>query len=90
MHGAHFSGHHYTFGPVPAEDGTIFRLWAPLVADVSLRLLDPDRLIGMEREEEGWFAVRVEGVEPGQRYLFVLPNGTEVPDPASRWQPDGV
>jgi len=29
-------------------------------------------------------------VDDGLRYSYLLPDGQEVPDPASRWQPDGV
>jgi maltooligosyltrehalose trehalohydrolase len=44
----------------------------------------------MEREADGYFAQTEQGVAEGQRYGFRLDRGPERPDPASRWQPDGV
>jgi maltooligosyltrehalose trehalohydrolase len=38
----------------------------------------------------GWFEAHAGDVAPGQRYLFRLDDGPDRPDPASRWQPDGV
>ncbi|WMT91483.1 malto-oligosyltrehalose trehalohydrolase [Pelagibacterium sp. H642] len=90
MHGSSSTSIRYAFGPVLDGRGTVFRLWAPLVETVTLKLCEPERLIAMERHAEGWFEIRVEGVGAGTRYLFVLPDGTEVPDPASRFQPHGV
>ena len=37
----------------------------------------------------GWFAVEA-AAEDGARYRFRIDGGIEVPDPASRWQPEGV
>jgi maltooligosyltrehalose trehalohydrolase len=65
-----------------------FRLWAPQVDALSLRLESSD--IAMTRDREGWFEAIVDGVEPGSSYCFVLPDRMEVPDPASRWQKDDV
>ncbi|MEZ4575390.1 MAG: hypothetical protein R2857_10825 [Vampirovibrionales bacterium] len=38
----------------------------------------------------GWFSATVAQVEPGQSYGFVIDDERQVPDPASRWQPDDV
>lgn len=43
----------------------------------------------MEKVEGGWFAMEAEA-RPGTRYRFVLPDGLQVPDPASRAQSGGV
>jgi maltooligosyltrehalose trehalohydrolase len=43
----------------------------------------------MHPQPHGWYDVRVD-VAPGQRYFFRLDDGPDRPDPASRWQPDGV
>ena len=37
---------------------------------------------------EGWFEGSIVGMQPGDRYKFVV-DGTPVPDPASRSQPEG-
>lgn len=78
-----------TFGPVPTGDGrTRFRFWAPAQAAVHLAIEGRSPL-PMQAEDDGWFAVTAE-CGPGTRYRFRLEDGTEVPDPASRCQPDDV
>jgi len=39
---------------------------------------------------DGWHEAIVEGASAGTRYRFVLEDGLTVPDPASRFNPDGV
>jgi maltooligosyltrehalose trehalohydrolase len=70
---------------------TRFRVWAPRPAAVHLKLCGPvERTVPMHRDERGYYEVTLDGIAPGQRYLFRLGDGPERPDPASRWQPDGV
>ena len=64
-----------------------FRLWAPRAQHVEL-LLD-DAVRAMDPEGGGCFAVTVQARE-GARYRFRIDDAPPVPDPASRWQPDGV
>jgi maltooligosyltrehalose trehalohydrolase len=69
----------------------LFTLWAPRAREVTLRLLGPVRRdVTMQPQQRGYHQARVEGVEPGQRYAYRLDDGPDRPDPASRWQPDGV
>lgn len=65
-----------------------FRLWAPGVDQLALRLGGGDT--PMTRNKDGWFELLATGVAPGAPYAFVLPEGMAVPDPASRAQADGV
>jgi malto-oligosyltrehalose trehalohydrolase len=65
-----------------------FRLWAPAYAHITLRLERAD--LPMVALADGWHELRTDRAEPGARYRFVLPDGTMVPDPASRYQPDDV
>jgi maltooligosyltrehalose trehalohydrolase len=44
----------------------------------------------MERDSSGYFRAVVDGLEPGARYSYRLDHGDPRPDPASRFQPDGV
>ncbi len=44
----------------------------------------------MQAVEPGVFTFSAEGIAEGQRYAYLLNGGRELPDPASRWQPDGV
>jgi len=71
--------------------GCQFRVWAPERGQVSLHLLPPsDRFVGLEPDAGGYHEAIVQGVAAGTRYRFQLPDGRELPDPASRFQPLGV
>jgi maltooligosyltrehalose trehalohydrolase len=48
------------------------------------------RRIEMEGESRGHFIHRESEVAEGQRYFYSLDSGPPRPDPASRWQPDGI
>lgn len=78
------------FGTQIIRNGVRFRLWAPQATAVSLKLFDPNRIVPMKALPRGWYEVELEGCGHGSRYYFVLHDGTEVPDPASRYQPDDV
>jgi malto-oligosyltrehalose trehalohydrolase len=81
------------FGAEPgAAGGVRFRLWAPDASSVSLRLEAPGapRALPMAARDGGWFERVVADAAPGARYRFDVGGGAVVPDPASRWQPDGV
>ena len=68
-----------------------FRVWAPFVRTVEVRLLTPgERAVALDREAGGWHGGVVEDVPEGALYLFRLDGGRERPDPASRAQPHGV
>jgi maltooligosyltrehalose trehalohydrolase len=76
------------FGAEVLEKGeTRFALWAPAAETVELIL--EDGALPMHREEEGTFVLTTEA-GPGARYLYRIDGGQEVPDPASRYQPDDV
>jgi maltooligosyltrehalose trehalohydrolase len=76
------------FGAEVLENGeTRFALWAPAVETVDL-ILEDDAL-PMHREEDGTFALTTEA-GAGARYLYRIDGGQEVPDPASRYQPEDV
>jgi maltooligosyltrehalose trehalohydrolase len=44
----------------------------------------------LEPAGHGWFEGRAPGIGAGARYRFRLPDGRLLPDPASRFQPEGV
>jgi malto-oligosyltrehalose trehalohydrolase len=79
---------HVAFGPVIHEGGVLFRLWAPLQAHVGLHI-DGGPVLPMTAVGDGWRSLDVEGARAGSRYRFVLDGGLEVPDPVSRYQPEG-
>ncbi|MFS8145226.1 malto-oligosyltrehalose trehalohydrolase [Rhizobium sp. BR 249] len=78
-----------TFGPAFTEEGILFRLWAPLHESVSLKI-ESAGLLPMQAAEDGWHHCLVSGARAGARYRFILPDGLEIPDPASRFQPQDV
>lgn len=77
---------------VTEEGETRFRVWAPKSRTVALRIVSGKGTgtIPMQKEKFGYFSATVKDVPAGDRYLYLLENGEERPDPASRFQPDGV
>ena len=78
------------FGTQIIPHGVRFRLWAPFCQAVSLKIYDLNMVVAMEAQPRGWYEVEVAEARPGMRYRFVLENGHEVPDPASRFQPEDL
>lgn len=75
-------------GAWPLADGrTRFQLWAPSAQSVSLVLCGDD--VPMRAEGNGVFAVEA-AAPAGSPYRYRIDAQTQVPDPASRWQPHGV
>ncbi|WP_347156752.1 malto-oligosyltrehalose trehalohydrolase [Pontibacter chitinilyticus] len=71
--------------------GTVYTVWAPEAEAVSIQVPRPEaRTIKMQREDFGYWTALDEAGAPGDRYMFQLDNDLERPDPASRFQPDGV
>ena len=68
-----------------------FLVFAPSAGTVEVRLLSPgERVVLLERDDLGYHHGVVDGVKAGARYLYRLDGGKELPDPASRFQPEGV
>jgi maltooligosyltrehalose trehalohydrolase len=76
------------FGAWVSGNHTNFRVWAPYLQTLKLKLAGRDP-IPMERDDRGYFFVKVEGVED-RLYTYLTEDGSEFPDPASRYQPQGV
>ena len=77
-----------TYGAAPAGYTAEFRVWAPAQGSLKLRLLSGARDLPMQRDGED-FVATAPAVE-GDRYFYVLDDGLAVPDPVSRFLPDGV
>ncbi|MFW6094778.1 MAG: malto-oligosyltrehalose trehalohydrolase [Pseudomonadota bacterium] len=78
------------WGPRLLERGVEFRLWAP-----SANALGLDLELGggwesrpMRRAADGWWFCEVPEAGAGCRYRYRVDDGVEVPDPASRFQPE--
>jgi len=81
--------HEMPFGAEAAGDGTTrFRLWAPAAEEVHL-VLEGQGARVLEAGDGGWFAGTARA-PAGTRYRFRVDGELEVPDPASRFQPEGV
>ncbi len=74
-------------GPHIDPDSITFRIWAPGAKSVDVLA---DGVHEMERSNDGWFVRRVFGASIGTKYKFRIDDQVDVPDPASRFQPDDV
>ncbi len=84
--------HEMPFGADLNDDGTVrFRLWAPSAGSVALRLPSSPQLdFAMTPRDGGWFEIVTGEAGIGGRYQFIIDGQWPVPDPASRYQPEGV
>ncbi len=80
-------------GPRVGEDGVRHSVWAPDYAEMAVRIQRADggeATLPMERRPGGYFEVDDPAGAAGDRYRFVFADGRALPDPASRFQPEGV
>ncbi len=74
-------------GAIPIDEGTVeFRVWAPHAGSLAVRLGGDEHALAVEGNST-WSA-RVPA-RAGDDYVFVL-EGEALPDPCSRFQPEGV
>ena len=77
------------WGAWPAGDGQVrFALWA-LDAHTVEVIFDSGERAALQRQDDGFFS-GVVACALDARYRYRVDGQTPVPDPASRWQPDGV
>ena len=68
-----------------------FRAWAPWVKTLSVEILSPQpEIVAMEPRPFGYWETTVSNIGAGSRYQFILHDKLKRPDPASRFQPEGV
>ncbi len=69
-----------------------FNIWAPRVNELSVRIVSGSRKgdIPLEKDPMGYFRCSEVNACAGDRYLYLLNGNAAYPDPASRFQPDGV
>src|SRR3954464_13227884 len=75
------------FGPRLDRDGVTFRLWAPGAKRVDVIT---DRPHAAQQGADGWYEVKVAEAGAGTRYRFRIDGELDIPDPASRFQPEDV
>jgi maltooligosyltrehalose trehalohydrolase len=76
-------------GAEPSPDGSHFRVWAPSASRVEVVVEGDGASVALSPEPDGYHAGLVPGVCAGARYRYRLDGGDALPDPASRYQPDG-
>ena len=79
-------------GAIRQADGAWeFSVWAPGRQKVAVHLIGSrDRFVPMNKNHSGYHQVLVRDIEPNSRYVYQLDGLKEYPDPASRFQPEGV
>lgn len=70
------------------NNSATFTVWAPLCKNVALLLNEQE--LPMQMDERGFWTATKKNVQHGERYTYKLDNDKSFPDPASRWQPEGV
>ncbi len=80
-------------GPAVHDGGVTYVVWAPDHGHLKVHVWrrdGTDAFLPMEARERGYFVAEDPAGRAGDLYKFVLPSGDEFPDPASRFQPQGV
>ncbi|MCB1985144.1 MAG: malto-oligosyltrehalose trehalohydrolase [Burkholderiales bacterium] len=72
--------------------GVRFQLWAPAARTVDVCLTNGslEKTIPMTAGMDGWFGITTELAQVGTYYRFSINGETQIPDPASRFQPEDV
>lgn len=82
------------FGAQVLEGGRIrFRLWAPMANRVDVLLEESDGgavTLPMDAGEAGWYELTTDRTRVGDLYRYQIDGSAKVPDPASRFNPQGV
>ena len=78
------------FGAHAEADHTRFRLWVPSAQSVELVVTGaPPQTLALIRDADGWYEISMHA-PAGTRYQYRIDGKLEVPDPASRFNPDDV
>ena len=75
-------------GAADSRRRVIFSVWAPFAKSVDL--VTQERRVAMQSDARRLLACRSRRLERAGGYKYALDGGTPLPDPRSRWQPDGV
>jgi len=76
------------FGVQIEQEKTRFALFAPDAANI--HAIIGEKAHAMQAKCDGWRELRLRHTGAGTRYIYELQGEQRVPDPASRYQPDGV
>jgi len=83
-----------SLGALPDARGVRFTVWAPLARTVSIEVIGREGASGepivLEPVQDGLHTRHVAGIGAGTRYRVSVDGRGPFPDPASRFQPEGV
>jgi maltooligosyltrehalose trehalohydrolase len=65
-------------------------LWAPYAKKVAIALPERKLIIPLNKKDRGYWELECDQIQPNDKYKFLLDDTKELPDPASKFQPDGV
>ncbi len=74
-------------------DGELrFRVWAPRARKVAVKIVSTgqETVLPMSGDYFGYFSAVTDAATEGSRYVYILDGNHQYPDPASRFQPEGV
>lgn len=75
----------------PGNNVTHFAVWSPTAKKIELQLLLPNRnTVQLKSQDYGYWNIALEDIPPGTNYYYIINGKKTRPDPASRYQPDGV
>jgi maltooligosyltrehalose trehalohydrolase len=80
-------------GAQPQDEGVSYAVWAPDQPTVAVRIRRSDGTVArvvLQPEEDGYHAGTDPAGRAGDRYGFEVTGGAVLPDPVSRFQPEGV
>jgi maltooligosyltrehalose trehalohydrolase len=66
----------------------ILSVWAPSAK--SVELITPARRVALAADEKGYWRGEIEAADLRGGYKYSIDGGKPLPDPRSRWQPEGV
>ena len=73
-----------------AETGADVLVWCPAATSLELLLLPSHLQIPLEKDHFGYWSVKSNLLQPGDKYRFLIDGKKVRPDPASLSQPEGV
>jgi len=77
------------YGASVQPSGVQFHWWAPKLTGAKV-VIQWNRGLELRAGDGGHIFAFAEGLRAGADYMLQLPDGREIPDPVSRWQPRGV
>ena len=79
-------------GAVLSSNGPCqFTVWGPELTSVELQILAPkSQQHPLQKDSRGCWSVSVDGISEGTQYQYCVNQSGTWPDPASRYQPEGV